>query len=118
MSDLRLVELVLGLLLLIVLLGVIASAYFIPALASVVQPDVSYPPWRNVAVVAWAGIRGGESLAPALALPLGAEGTGFPERSLIIFLTFAVILERIPCGCRVQTGLDRIANPRPKRKTL
>jgi Na+/H+ antiporter len=38
-------------------------------------------------VVSWAGLRGAVSLAAALALP-----TGFPERNLIILVTFAVIL--------------------------
>jgi CPA1 family monovalent cation:H+ antiporter len=45
------------------------------------------PPPRNVFLVAWAGMRGVVSLAAALALPLA-----FPERHLLIFLTFAVIL--------------------------
>jgi CPA1 family monovalent cation:H+ antiporter len=43
-------------------------------------------------VVAWAGMRGAVSLAAALAIPLRTDaGTPFPERDLIIFLTFAVI---------------------------
>jgi Na+/H+ antiporter len=46
-----------------------------------------YPPWQAPAVIAWAGIRGGVSLAAALALP-----TDFPDRSLIIFVTFCVIV--------------------------
>jgi Na+/H+ antiporter len=46
-----------------------------------------YPPWQYPAVISWAGIRGAVSLAAALALP-----TNFPERDLIVFLTFAVIL--------------------------
>jgi CPA1 family monovalent cation:H+ antiporter len=45
------------------------------------------PPWRHPALVAWTGIRGAVSLAAALALP-----TDFPQRDLIVFLTFAVIL--------------------------
>jgi CPA1 family monovalent cation:H+ antiporter len=45
------------------------------------------PPVRNVFLVSWAGMRGVVSLAAALALPIG-----FPERNLLIFLTFAVIL--------------------------
>jgi CPA1 family monovalent cation:H+ antiporter len=42
--------------------------------------------------MAWSGMRGAVSLAVALALPhaTGAGG-GFPERDLIVFLTFAVI---------------------------
>jgi CPA1 family monovalent cation:H+ antiporter len=51
------------------------------------------PPWRSVAVVSWAGMRGVISLAAALALPLQTElGGAFPQRDLIIFLTFNVIL--------------------------
>jgi monovalent cation/hydrogen antiporter len=48
--------------------------------------------WRPRQVVAWAGMRGAVSLAAALALPLRTDaGTPFPQRDLIIFLTFAVI---------------------------
>jgi CPA1 family monovalent cation:H+ antiporter len=50
------------------------------------------PPWRYYALTAWAGFRGGVSLAAALAIPLAAGGHAFPHRSLLIFLTFAVIL--------------------------
>ncbi|MDX6376719.1 MAG: monovalent cation/hydrogen antiporter, partial [Gaiellaceae bacterium] len=52
-----------------------------------------YPEWQQVALVAWTGMRGAVSLAAALALPLTTDaGQPFPERDLIIFLTFAVIL--------------------------
>ena len=43
-------------------------------------------------VVGWSGMRGAVSLAAALALPIRAGGQGFPDRDLIIFLTFIVIL--------------------------
>jgi monovalent cation/hydrogen antiporter len=42
---------------------------------------------RLTTVVGWAGLRGAVSLAAALALP-----ADFPERNLLLFLTFAVIL--------------------------
>jgi monovalent cation/hydrogen antiporter len=42
---------------------------------------------RLTFVVGWAGLRGAVSLAAALALP-----AGFPERDLILLLTFAVIV--------------------------
>ncbi len=43
-------------------------------------------------VIAWAGMRGAVSLAAALALPLTTDsGAPFPDRDLLIFLTFAVI---------------------------
>src|ERR671935_588037 len=48
--------------------------------------------WRMRALIAWSGMRGAVSLAAALALPLETDaGTPFPDRDLIIFLTFAVI---------------------------
>ncbi|MCB0875710.1 MAG: Na+/H+ antiporter [Solirubrobacterales bacterium] len=51
------------------------------------------PPWRHTLIVAWTGMRGAVSLAAALALPLLIDdGGAFPERGLIIFLTFSVIL--------------------------
>ncbi|HET7031146.1 MAG TPA: Na+/H+ antiporter [Candidatus Limnocylindrales bacterium] len=53
-----------------------------PGAAVVPMPEV-----RHLAIIGWAGMRGVVSLAAALALPID-----FPERDLIIFLTFAVIL--------------------------
>ncbi|MGH2989446.1 MAG: cation:proton antiporter [Solirubrobacterales bacterium] len=44
-------------------------------------------------VAAWSGMRGAVSLAAALALPLETDaGAPLPERDLVLFLTFAVIL--------------------------
>jgi len=50
-------------------------------------------PGRASIVLGWAGMRGAVSLAAALALPLTIDAGGpFPNRELIIFLTFGVIL--------------------------
>ena len=50
-------------------------------------------PGRASIVVGWSGMRGAVSLAAALAIPLVTDaGTLFPDRGLIIFLTFSVIL--------------------------
>ena len=44
-------------------------------------------------VTAWSGMRGAVSLAAALALPLQTDaGAPLPQRDLILFLTFAVIM--------------------------
>ena len=52
-----------------------------------------YPPWRSVLFLGWAGIRGGDSLVIALALPyVGLHGAPLPGRNVIIFITFVVIL--------------------------
>lgn len=60
------------------------------------------PPWKNVAIVSWTGMRGVDSLAAALAVPLVTKnGLPFPERGLIIFITFCVIF-----GTLVLQGLS------------
>jgi len=52
-----------------------------------------FPAWQSVMIVAWTGMRGVVSLAAALALPLTVQnGSPFPGRDLILFLTFVVIL--------------------------
>ncbi len=52
-----------------------------------------YPGWRAVVLIGWTGMRGAVSLAAALALPeVTAGGAAFPERALVIYLTFGVIL--------------------------
>jgi CPA1 family monovalent cation:H+ antiporter len=51
------------------------------------------PGQRQAAIVAWVDMRGGLSLAAALALPLTlTTGAPFPQRDLVIFFTFVVIL--------------------------
>ena len=48
---------------------------------------------RNVVVFGWAGMRGVVSMAAALALPLTLpDGSPFPHRNLILYITFSVIL--------------------------
>jgi hypothetical protein len=50
------------------------------------------PPWRNVFVIAFTGVRGAVSLAAALALPyVLPNGETFPYRDLILFVSFGVI---------------------------
>lgn len=57
------------------------------------QSDEPRPTWRQLLFIGWAGVRGGDSLVIALALPLTtAAGQPFPARDRIIFLTFCVIL--------------------------
>jgi monovalent cation/hydrogen antiporter len=49
--------------------------------------------WRQRAVSGWSGMRGAVSLAAALALPLRTRaGDPFPDRALIQFITFSLIL--------------------------
>jgi monovalent cation/hydrogen antiporter len=49
--------------------------------------------WKEVAIIAWSGMRGAVSLAAALAIPFETDaGTAFPERDLVLFLAFSVII--------------------------
>jgi len=51
------------------------------------------PPWQWAFALSFTGVRGIVSLAAALAIPLVTfDGQAFPDRNLILFLTFAVIL--------------------------
>ncbi len=49
-------------------------------------------PWRWVFLIAFTGIRGVVSLAAALSIPFFAGDGPFPERGLLLLVTFAVIL--------------------------
>jgi monovalent cation/hydrogen antiporter len=52
-----------------------------------------YPPWQYPTLIGWAGLRGAVTLAAALALPLTTRsGAPFPDRDLLIYLAFCVIL--------------------------
>lgn len=54
--------------------------------------DEQLPSWRWVLFIGWAGIRGGDSLVIALAVPLATStGASFPARDQILFITFGVI---------------------------
>jgi Na+/H+ antiporter len=60
---------------------------------NILRQNEAYPGWRQVFVVGWTGMRGVIALAAAISLPQTvADGSPFPHRDLIVFLTFAVIL--------------------------
>ena len=68
------------------------GTYLLATINRHVRMDDPAPSWQAKAVIAWSGMRGAVSLAAALALPLTTDaGKSFPDRNLIIFLTFGVI---------------------------
>ena len=72
---------------------VFPAAYLLRLVRPRLRDRGPYPGWRQGAIVAWIGMRGGLSLAAALALPLSLTGgVPFPQRDLVIFFTFGVIL--------------------------
>jgi Na+/H+ antiporter len=82
----------------LVVIGVrLAWMFSVPYLTRLVDRRESQRERRITAdarlVLAWAGMRGSVSLAAALAIPLQTDAGGpFPERPVIVFLAFAVIL--------------------------
>jgi Na+/H+ antiporter len=68
------------------------GATYLPRLLSSTFRRKNPAPWKHTALVAWTGMRGADSLAGALAIPLVlTNGQPFPGRDLIILLTFCVI---------------------------
>jgi Na+/H+ antiporter len=78
---------------LIRILWVFPATYLPRLLSQKIRRRDPNPKWQHVSIVAWTGMRGVVSLAAALALPLTTrDGSPFPGRDLILFLTFIVIL--------------------------
>lgn len=76
-------------------LWVVPAVYIPRWLSKKVRTDEAFDS-RNLIVFGWSGMRGVVSMAAALALPLTlADGTNFPHRNLIIYLTFCVIFSTL-----------------------
>ncbi len=74
---------------------VVPSALLPRWLSKRIREKEAFDP-RNMVVFGWAGMRGVVSMAAALAIPLQlADGSPFPHRNLVIFLTFCVILSTL-----------------------
>lgn len=68
-------------------------AAYVPRLLSANVRKEPHPGWKGPLVISWAGMRGVVSLATALSIPVTlSNGEAFPYRSLILFITFIVIL--------------------------
>ncbi|MGQ3132761.1 MAG: Na+/H+ antiporter [Flavobacteriales bacterium] len=71
--------------------AMIATLIFRPGVAPRVSSARTR--WRLPAILGWTGMRGVVSLAAALAIPVTQEdGSAFPYRDLILFITFVAIL--------------------------
>jgi CPA1 family monovalent cation:H+ antiporter len=71
------------------LLWVFPASWLPRALSRRIREQDPFPGWRPLVAAGWAGMRGAVSLALALALPRVAA---LPDRGLIVYLTFCVIL--------------------------
>ncbi|HSK83116.1 MAG TPA: Na+/H+ antiporter [Rubrobacter sp.] len=70
-----------------------ATPSIVPIFDRLLRGEYRHARWQEGLVMVWSGMRGGVSLAAALAVPF-ATGAGdpFPGRDLIVFLTFSAIL--------------------------
>jgi Na+/H+ antiporter len=93
-ADLLLYALLISLTIIVVRIVWVFPAVYVPqALSERLRERDPGLPWQGVAILAWAGMRGVDSLAAAMALPLmTAAGSPFPSRDLVLFLTFCIIL--------------------------
>lgn len=98
---------VVNLVVIVVRVVLAVSAEYAPTAA---PADHAAPNWRNAVAVAWSGLRGGVSLAAALAIPVFLpDHSAFPHRDLIIFVTFSVILVTLVAGgLTLPTVIDRL----------
>jgi CPA1 family monovalent cation:H+ antiporter len=75
------------------IIWVFPGTYLPRFLSKRIRETEPYPSWKAVFIVAWSGMRGVVSLAAALSIPLTlSTGEAFPQRNLILFIAFIVIL--------------------------
>src|SRR5690606_28452749 len=75
------------------LLCTFAASLFTRTVSRYVPVATPNPGWKTPLLFGWAGMRGVVSLAAALSIPqFIGEGEPFPQRNLILFITFLVIL--------------------------
>ncbi|ANJ09442.1 Na+/H+ antiporter [Streptomyces parvulus] len=68
-------------------------ATFLPRLSARVRAREGEMSWKGPFIIGWAGMRGVVSLAIAFSIPLTVhDGGPFPERNLILFLTFTTVI--------------------------
>jgi CPA1 family monovalent cation:H+ antiporter len=93
LADLALAAAAVNLVVIAVRLALVFPASWLPRLSARLRERDPYPGWRSLTVIGWAGMRGVVTLALALAIPTEVEGGGpFPDRNLVVFLAFSVIV--------------------------
>ncbi|MBO9572479.1 MAG: Na+/H+ antiporter, partial [Chitinophagaceae bacterium] len=115
----------------VIILARIISSYFAMAMTLIFRPSVAprtssaRTRWIIPLLLGWTGMRGVVSLAAALAIPVTLDdGTAFPHRNLILFITFVVILLTLvvqgltlPYFIRRSRAFDTIGNLESEEET-
>ena len=69
------------------------SAMYLPrVLSRAIRRGDTATPWQGPFIIGFTGIRGVISLVAALSIPVTLRGAPFPDRPLILFVTFCVII--------------------------
>ncbi len=75
------------------LICTLGTSVFTKFISRYIKTADNDPGWRGPLIFGWAGMRGVVSLAAALSIPLTlSTQEAFPQRNLILFITFMVIL--------------------------
>lgn len=117
--------------------GVLITARIISSYAALITTMIFRPKvaprgntrrqtWLLPLLLGWTGMRGVVSLAAALAIPVTlSDGSNFPHRSLILFITFVVILLTLvvqgltlPVLIRRSRLFDIVAHEDPEEEML
>lgn len=82
---------------LVLIVGRIIAAYGAVVVTLIARNFIKFaydekPGLKGPLIIGWTGMRGVVSLAAALSIPVYLNGAPFPQRNLILFITFVVIL--------------------------
>lgn len=96
------------------LLWIFAAAYLPRIAPGRFRSRDAVPAWRGMVILGWAGLRGGDTLVMALAIPFQtASGQAFPARPLLVAVAFGVILLTLLVqGFTLRPLIKRFALPR------
>ncbi|MDN3583523.1 Na+/H+ antiporter [Mucilaginibacter flavus] len=82
-----------GILIVTRLLSTMGASIFTVFISRFITTADPTPGWKGPLLFGWAGMRGVVSLAAALSVPVVLQsGAAFPQRNLILFITFVVIM--------------------------
>ncbi len=95
------------------ILSTLGTSIFTTFISRYIRTANSRPGWKGPLIIGWAGMRGVVSLAAALSIPVYMDNKGhlFPQRNLILFITFTVILLTLVIQGLTLPALIRWINP-------